>query len=48
MSITSFLAVSVREKCPLGIPQFQVARISGNEVVRISGTRMEKRSEALQ
>jgi len=31
--------MSVREKRPLGIPQFQVARISGNEVVRISGTR---------
>jgi hypothetical protein len=39
--------MSVREKRPLGIPQFQVARISGNEVVRISGTRIDRRIEEI-
>src|ERR671918_769856 len=39
MSITSFLADRVREQWSLGVLHLQVARISGNEVVRFFGTR---------
>jgi hypothetical protein len=40
MSITSFLADRVREQWSLGVLHLQVARISGNEVVRFFGTRI--------
>jgi len=38
MSITSCLVGRVHEICPSGVGHFQVARISGNEVVRFFGT----------